>query len=335
MILELFVIKFVASRRNWTWYGNGQDVDLIFCRICKRIYKYRTSFLIIKFLYRIVTKIQERHPYFCLMKAFLVFGLSIAVVVSIGCNGGEEPSPEQPGLQAPAISYSILSSVPHDTSYFTEGYEYYNNTLLESTGNYGTSKLVQADPKTGKVVKELSLPAKEFGEGITVLHDTIYQLTWKENIAHLYKAKDFKKIGDIRFNAEGWGLTNDGKQLIASDGSNNLYFYEPSTLRLLRVQSVTENGTPAVNINELEYVNGFVYANQWQYNYILKINPQNGEVVGKLDLTDLVNKVQSEFPYLDTKNNAVLNGIAYNPGTKKFLITGKDWPKAYEIDIPH
>ena len=217
---------------------------------------------------------------------------------------------------------------PHDTSFFTEGLEFYKNTLLESTGLQGKSKLVQVDQETGKISKQVNLDPKQFGEGITVFHDTIYQMTYQQNIVNVYSAKDFKKIKELPLTGEGWGLTNDGKNLIASNGSSNLYFYEPSTFRLLRVQGVTENGAVVPNINELEYINGFIYANQWQYNYILKIKPDSGEVVAKIDVSDLVNKAKEKHP-----KSEALNGIAYNPATNKFYVTGKYWPEIYEIQF--
>jgi glutamine cyclotransferase len=228
----------------------------------------------------------------------------------------------------PTLSYSVAATYPHDTSFFTEGLEFYKGRLLESTGNKGKSKLVESDLTTGKATKAISLDDKFFGEGITVVNDTIYQLTWQEHVVNVYTVNDFKKIKELQLNTDGWGLTNDGKNIIASDGSSNLYFYEPSTFRLLRTQGVSENGSPAVNINELEYINGFVYANQWQYNYILKIDPNSGQVVGKFDLSDLVNRVRAAAPYAD-----VLNGIAYNPETKKLYVTGKNWPQIFEIQI--
>ena len=160
------------------------------------------------------------------------------------------------------------------------------------------------------------------------MNDTLYQLTYKEHTVMVYTAKDFKKIKQLPLNTQGWGLTNDGRNLIASDGSNNLYFYEPQTFKLLRVQAVTENDAPAVNINELEYINGFVCANQWQYSYILKIDPSNGQVVAKMDLSELVNKVKLKDPHA-----AEFNGIAYNPATKKVYVTGKYWPELYEIQF--
>ena len=262
------------------------------------------------------------------MKTFGWLSSSALALIFIGCNNSEDGGTDAPVRTTPVLSYSVLSVHPHDTSYFTEGLEFYNGYLLESTGNYGPSKLVKMDLATGKVVQEVAIGEKYFGEGITVLNDTVYQLTWKERVVNVYSAKDFKKIKELRLNPEGWGLTNDGKNLIASDGSNNLYFYEPQTFRLLRVQAVTENEAPAVNINELEYINGFVYANQWLYNYILKIDPSNGQVVAKMDLTELVNKVKAKDPHA-----AELNGIAYNPATKKVYVTGKYWPELYEIQF--
>jgi glutamine cyclotransferase len=265
------------------------------------------------------------------MKLKWLLLLALCTVYISSCNNTDtssDSSSDSNYTSTPIISYSIVATYPHDTSYFTEGLEFYNGKLLESTGNKGKSKLIETDLQTGKASKSISLDNKFFGEGLTVVNDTLYQLTWQEHIAHLYSVKDFKKIKELPFSRDGWGLTNDGKSLIASDGSSNLYFYEPGTLRLLKTQLITENGSPAVNINELEYINGYVYANQWQYNYIIKIDPNSGQVVGKLDLTDLVNKVKAQDPHAE-----VLNGIAYNPETKKFYVTGKNWPQIFELNI--
>jgi glutaminyl-peptide cyclotransferase len=275
------------------------------------------------------------NDYFCPMKIKWLLLLALCAVYMSSCNNtGPAPgsSGDSSSTNTPVISYSIVASYPHDTSSFTEGLEFYKGKLLESTGNgngnKGKSKLIEADLQTGKSFKNISLDPKFFGEGLTVFNDTLYQLTWQEHIVHIYSVKDFKKIKEVSFSRDGWGLTNDGKSLIASDGSSNLYFYEPVTLRLLKTQLITEGGSPAVNINELEYINGYVYANQWQYNYIIKIDPNSGQVVGKLDLTDLVNKVKGQAPYINE-----LNGIAYNPKTKKFYVTGKNWPQIFELQI--
>ncbi len=262
------------------------------------------------------------------MKKFWVLFLAPCLLYISSCTNTDTKNDDISTSTTPIMSYSVVATYPHDTSFYTEGLEFYKGKLIEGTGNKGKSRLVEADLESGKIIRSVSLDNKFFGEGITIVNDTVYQLTWQEHVVHVYTADDFKKIKEFTLNTDGWGLTNDGKNLIASDGSSNLYFYEPSTFRLLRTQGVTENGGPAVNINELEYINGFIYANQWQYNYIIKIDPNSGQVVGKLDLTDLVNRVKIQAPYA-----AELNGIAYNPDTKKLYITGKYWPQIFEIQV--
>ncbi|HZF66143.1 MAG TPA: glutaminyl-peptide cyclotransferase [Chitinophagaceae bacterium] len=261
------------------------------------------------------------------MKSFLSAAACIFTLIS--CNdAGSSGEDSNNAASVPMISYNISGSYPHDTASFTQGLEFYNGQLLESTGNKGKSKLQQLNLQTTKPVRHIDLDNQHFGEGITVLRDTVYQLTWQEHVVHVYTAKDFKKVKEFKINTDGWGLTNDGTNLIATDGSSNLYFYDPSTFKLLRVQSVTENGAPVVNLNELEFVNGFVYANQWQLNYILKIDPNSGQVISKLDLTDLVNRVKARYPQAD-----VLNGIAFNKENQRFYVTGKYWPEIYEIQF--
>lgn len=232
--------------------------------------------------------------------------------------------------QTPALTYTVVATYPHDTSSYTQGLEFLNGQLYEGTGNYGFSKLLQVDLKTGKAARQISLSSKFFGEGITIIHDTLYQLTWKESVVFVYEPKTFKKTKEFPLNTEGWGFTNDGKNLIVSDGSSNLYFYEPSTFRLLRTQGITDEGGPAYNLNELEYINGYIYANKYETNYILKIDPASGQVVAKMDLSDLANRVKSKDPQVN-----VLNGIAYDPATKKIYVTGKWWPELYEIQFEH
>ena len=226
------------------------------------------------------------------------------------------------------LTYSINNTYPHDTSSFTQGLVIYNNKLYEGTGENGHSKLLLVDVKTGKQEKEVKLDDKYFGEGITILHDTIYQLTWQNNIVFAYSLKDFKKINQFPIKTEGWGITTDGKNLIVSDGSSNLYFYEPSTFRLLRTQSVTDGGSLAYNMNELEYIDGYVYANQWQLPYIFKIDPNSGQVTAKADLTEIWNRIKVKDPLAD-----VPNGIAYDNDSKKIYITGKKWPELYEVQF--
>lgn len=231
------------------------------------------------------------------------------------------------------LSYIIVANYPHDTSSFTQGLEFYKGRLYEGTGNLGKSKLMQIDLQTGKAVSSQALPQEIFGEGITVMNDTLYQLTWQNKVVLVYDMKTMKKVKEFALNTDGWGITSDDKSLIVSDGSSNLYFYDPSTFRLLRTQGVTLDGTPMANLNELEYINGFVYANQWQYPYILKIDPASGQVVARLDFTDLINRIQTKIPDRNTGSEATLNGIAYNDSTNKIYITGKYWPELYEVQF--
>lgn len=238
-------------------------------------------------------------------------------------NGGDTP-PEG----AKVLTYSIVGTFPHDTSSYTQGLIIYNGKMYEGTGNYGKSRLMEVDQKTGKIIRSISLDKQYFGEGVTILNDTVYQLTWKEKKVFVYGLKDFHKIKEFDADIEGWGLTNDGKNLIVSTGSSELNYYDPSTFKLTKTQTVTEGGTPVSNINELEYINGFVYANQYEAPYILKINPANGEVVAKADLMEMWDRIKTIDPDAD-----VPNGIAYDPATRKIYITGKWWPELYEIQF--
>ncbi len=276
-----------------------------------------------------LTGIYRCSNYFCFMKfAFAVLLMAFALV-SCSDNDTTATSAGTAAPQTPTLAYSVAATYPHDTTAFTEGLEFYNGKLYESTGMPGKSKLVQVSLDNGIAQKTETLDSILFGEGITVLHDTLYQLTWTNKKVLLYNATTLKKIKEITLNYEGWGLTNDGQQLIESDGSSNLYYYEPGTMRLLRTQGITEDGSPVNNINELEYINGFIYANRYQYDYILKIDVTSGQVVGKLDLGDLAARTRTKYAGAE-----VLNGIAYNPKTKKIYVTGKYWPALYEINFP-
>ncbi len=251
-------------------------------------------------------------------------------IISCNSNDAADGNSETPKSSVSRLSYSVVATYPHDTSSYTQGLEFYKGQLLESTGNYGKSKLLKINLQTGEAVKKISLDSMYFGEGLTVLNDTLYQLTWKEKKVFVYTPKDLKKIREFPLNTEGWGITNNGKELIVTDGSGNIYFYEPSTFRLLRTMGVTEDGSPAVNLNELEYINGYLYANQYSIsNYIFKIDPNSGQVVAKLDLTEIKNRIEAKYPQA-----AEVNGIAYNPETKKIYVTGKLWPELYEISFP-
>src|SRR5436190_5371329 len=255
----------------------------------------------------------------------------ILLFVFIACKNND-PKPSVNNPDAPkSISYSIVNTYPHDTSSFTEGLLIYKGDMYESTGEYGTSRLIKADVKTGKALQSIDLDKKYFGEGIAIVNDTVYQLTFKEKVCFMYSLKDFKKLGEFNFNTksgEGWGMTTDGKNIIVTDGSSQLYYYEPGTFHLIKTQDVTDGGNLAFNLNEIEYINGYIYANQWQAPYVLKINPANGAIVSNADLTSMWDRIKAIDPKAD-----VPNGIAYDSAAKKIYITGKWWPELYEIQF--
>ncbi len=256
--------------------------------------------------------------------------LALALILSLAsCKNDDGNDPVGPKPDAPkSISYSIINTYPHDTSSYTQGLLIYKGELYEGTGNYGFSKLRKVDLKTGKAIQEISLDSMYFGEGVTILNDTIYQLTWKEKKVFAYTLKDFKKVKEFFIDTEGWGLTTDGKNLIVSTGGSDLYFYEPTNFQLIKTQTVTDAGSPSFNLNELEFIDGFVYANQYQYPYVFKINPETGQIVAKIDLNKMWDRVKAIDPHAE-----VPNGIAYDSATKKIYVTGKLWPELYEVQF--
>ena len=260
------------------------------------------------------------------MKKFLCIALLTSLVA---CKNKDKNDSVDPQVNAPkSMSYSIISTYPHDTSSYTQGLLVYKGELYEGTGLEEKSKLMKVDLKTGKPLQSINLEPKYFGEGITIINDTVYQLTYKNQVVFVYTLKGFKKIKEFKLDTEGWGLTTDGKQLIASDGSSTLYYYDPATFKLLKTQDVTEAGSLSYNLNELEYIDGFVYANQYLAPYIFKIDPSTGKVIAKADVTSMWERVKVIDP-----NAEVPNGIAYDTATKKIYVTGKLWPELYEIQF--
>ena len=255
---------------------------------------------------------------------FVVFLISPSTVLFVCCKARDKQVD-------PPIDHTIIETFPHDTSFYTQGLTFYKAELYEGTGDpgdMGKSRLMKIDLKTGKALKAISLTNKYFGEGITILKDTIYQLTWQEHKVFVYTLTDFKKVKEYDIDTDGWGITNDGQKLIVSTGGGILYYYDPSTFRLLGKSSIMEGNSQTFNLNELEYIDGFVYANKYGYPYILKIGPATGKVVAKYDITDLWKRAQAIKPHVDYPN-----GIAYNEITKKIYVTGKLWPEIYEIQL--
>jgi glutamine cyclotransferase len=273
-------------------------------------------------------------------KIFSVALVSI-VIISCSCNNNSRSIDEQNQQQTttaaalPNIGYSIVNVYPHSTSSFTEGLEWNGDAFYESGGEYGKSFLAKVDLKTGNATQKIDLAKDFFGEGITKLNGKIYQMTYKEKKCFVYDAKTFTKLKEFTYEGEGWGMTNDGKQIIMNNGSNNLYYRDPETFLVKKVVPVkgvpTENEGKEVFINELEYVNGFIYANTWtrSFDKIMKID-STGKVVGVIDFTDVLERYAS---LEETQHVDVLNGIAYDSIGKRFFITGKYWPKLFEIKL--
>jgi len=212
--------------------------------------------------------------------------------------------------------------------------------MYESTGLQGKSTIRQVNHTNGKVVRIKKLDTAIFAEGMTILSDTIYQLTYQNHIVYVYRLKDFSLIKQLNWSNEGWGITNNGTNLIISEGSDKLYFVRPSDFRLIKVVSVTDNLGPVNNLNELEFIDGFVYANRYQHNYILKIDPNTGQVAARIDLTDLLKRFsKADLSYLTKagstgrEHGAELNGIAWDSTGKKMFVTGKLWPNLFEVQI--
>ncbi len=254
--------------------------------------------------------------------AFLLTG----VILIVALNLWQTPNGQPSGIKQ--YTYNIVKTYPHDTSAYTEGLVFDNEVLYESTGNYGASSLRRVDLETGNVLQEILLPTKFYGEGLAVVNDTLVQLTWKENMGFIYDKETLSLLANFSYSTQGWGLTYDGNRLIMSDGSPNLYFLDPTTFQRIGQVSVHDGNTTLTDINELEYVNGDVYANIWLQQRIAIINPQTGQVKGYIDLSGLY---KSNNPSNNLDN--VLNGIAYDPQTDRLFITGKDWPNLYQIKI--
>jgi glutamine cyclotransferase len=223
--------------------------------------------------------------------------------------------------------YTVINSYPHNTRYFTQGLLMHEGYLYEGTGQYGESALRKLRLDDGEVLQQKALGNRYFGEGITVAGDHIYQLTWRENMVFVHDLETFDSVDSHYLATEGWGLTWDGKHLILSDGSDRLFFYDPDGFQEVRSVTVTFQGRPVRYLNELEYINGEVWANIWTSNEIVRIDPQTGEVLSVVDLTGLRERANAE------SSDAVLNGIAWDAEHNRLLVTGKLWAQIFEIEL--
>jgi len=262
----------------------------------------------------------------------IILGTSIFTYLNTNNSSLNSPSPTPTATITPSptitpidYTYKIVNTYPHDTGAFTEGLIYSDGYLYESTGLNGQSSIRRVDLTTGDVMQEHSLPSQYFGEGMTIIDNRVIQLTWRSNIGFIYDKNTLAVLSNFTYPTEGWGLTFNGTQLIMSDGTSNLYFLNATTFQRTGQVYVHDGDSPIVNINELEYVNGDVYANIWHLNKIAIINPENGQVKGWIDLTGL--------PALLQKGNNVLNGIAYDQQNDRLFVTGKQWSNLYQITL--
>ncbi|HEX8129579.1 MAG TPA: glutaminyl-peptide cyclotransferase [Pyrinomonadaceae bacterium] len=244
-------------------------------------------------------------------------------------NAGQstEAATQATPTDVPTYSYKIKNSWPHDRRAYTQGLIFHEGILWESTGQYGASSLRKVELKTGKVIKQISVPATYFAEGMTVFDNKVFQLTWQEHKGFIYDPATFQKQGEFTYTGEGWGLTHDGASLIMSDGTDQIRFLDPYTLRTTRTINVADRGEPVDQLNELEYIDGEIYANIYQTDRIARIEPKTGRILGWIDLTGLL-AIKDR-----TGEEDVLNGIAYDEAGKRLFVTGKMWPKLFEIEI--
>ena len=248
-----------------------------------------------------------------LLGTALVFSCSILP----GCNSSH----------AAVYTYNIVNTYPHDRNAFTEGLVFEDGVLYEGTGLYGQSSLRRVELESGDVLQIRELSSEFFGEGITIYGDKIIQLTWKSHIGFVYAKNSFELLQEFDYTTEGWGITYDGTRLIMSDGTSTLHFLDPQTFEEIGQLEVVDNNGPVTRLNELEYVQGEIYANVWQTDRIAIITPKTGRVVGWVDLEGLLTAEDLSEPV------DVLNGIAYDAETGRLFVTGKLWPKLFEIEL--
>jgi glutamine cyclotransferase len=225
------------------------------------------------------------------------------------------------------FSLKIVKVYPHDRTAFTQGLIYDDGYLYESTGLYGRSKIKVIDLTNDRVIKSIDLGERYFGEGLTVKDDQLVQLTYRERQGFVYDRQTLKVTNKFDYPTEGWGITYDGSYLIMSNGSSHLFYLDPSSYRRVRSLAVEKDGTPVANLNELEYIDGLIFANIWMTNAIVQIDPESGRIVGEIDCSELAKRYEKDG------NVDVLNGIAYDRKDRRLFVTGKLWPELFEVEL--
>lgn len=263
--------------------------------------------------------------YFSVMKRFLLAIIFFATVVSCGSQTRKKNT--TPSVVEPVrYGYVVKAEYPHERSSYTQGLQFVDGELWEGTGEWGESALQKVDLKSGKVEVLARLPKSEFGEGITVLGDKVYQLTWTNNTVHIYNRKG-QHLQDLRYPGEGWGLTSDGENLYMSDGTERIFRINPETFKREATIAVTLRGEAVQYINELEWIDGKIWANVYTSEYVLIINPESGVVEGIVNFEGLLSDKEQR------RDTDVFNGIAYDAATGRVFVTGKRWPKLFEVEI--
>jgi len=260
------------------------------------------------------------------MKKRRLLGILIVIVVLVPSAIMLVLLNDRPNNNTPLhYTYSIINVYPHDKNAFTQGLVFVNGVLYESTGLYGNSSLRSVELETGNILQLYALPNQYFGEGITVFDDKIIQLTWRSNQGFLYDVHSFDLLQEFSYPTEGWGITYDGSRLITSDGTANLYFLDPETFEIVGKVEVHDN-RPVTELDELEYIQGLVYANIWKEERIAIVDPQTGQINGWIDLSGIKDLENQDI-------NNVLNGIAYDAKEDRLFVTGKRWSQLFEIKL--
>ena len=242
-------------------------------------------------------------------------------------NGCSNLEPSANSNLIPVYTYKVVNTYPHDRSAFTQGLVFKDGVLYEGTGLHGYSTLRRVKLETGEILQICELSPQFFGEGVTVYENKIIQLTWQSHIGFVYDKYSFKLLQEFNYPDEGWGITHDGEHLIMSDGTETLHFLDPETFEEISQIEVSANNIPVTRINELEYIQGEIYANIWQTERIARIDPLTGQVIGWIDLKGILS------PEDDSETVDVLNGIAYDAKNDRLFVTGKFWPKLFEIEL--
>jgi glutamine cyclotransferase len=259
-------------------------------------------------------------------KIALVSLIAVTVTLVLGAQTPQTIPP--PGSKAPVSGYTVVRSFPHDPKAFTQGLEYFDGYLYEGTGQKGQSAARKVELESGKVVQEEKLHPQYFGEGLTIAQGKIFQVTWKDRQGFIYDAKTMKFIRNFTYFGEGWGLTHDPLGIIMSDGTSTLRFLETTRFQEKRRLKVVDGGVAIGNLNELEMIRGEIWANVWQTDYIARISPKEGRVLGWINLKGLLGAPNAKMP-----PDAVLNGIAYDAQKNRIFVTGKLWPRVFEITV--